>query len=86
MVPEVLTAFFSKSQADEKAEIKWPLEPWSADPEQVTQEGINIRTAVKKIDVWMAGNGNLSSFVNNITSEKHFTGCKSHWKLLVLWS
>ena len=33
-----------------KAEIKWPLEPWSADPEQVMQESIHIRTAAKKAD------------------------------------
>ena len=33
-----------------KAKIKWPLEPWSADPEQVMQESIHIRTAAKKTD------------------------------------
>ena len=33
--PEVLAGFFSKTQSEEKAEIKWPVEPWIADPEQV---------------------------------------------------
>ena len=48
--PEVLAGFFPKTQSDEKAEIKWPLEPWSADLEQVMQESIHIRTAAKKTD------------------------------------
>ena len=49
-VPEVLAGFFSRTHSDEKAEIKWPLEPWSADPEQVMQESIHIRTEAKKTD------------------------------------
>ena len=26
-VPEMLPGFFCKTQSDEKAEVKWPLEP-----------------------------------------------------------
>ena len=49
-MPEVLAGFFSKTQSDEKAESKWPVEPRIADPEQVMQESIHIRTAAKKTD------------------------------------
>lgn len=54
---EVLIAFFPRTQADEKGEIKLPLEPWSADPENIMRESINIRTAAKKTDVPGAGRG-----------------------------
>lgn len=49
---EVLAGFFSRTQFDERAEIKWP-----ADPEQVMQKSINIRTAATKTDFPGAGNG-----------------------------
>ena len=54
---EVLVAFFPRTRADEKGEIKLPLEPGSADPEQVLQESINVRTAAKKADIRVAGRG-----------------------------
>ena len=34
---------------------------------------------------WLIGE-NLSSFVNNITSETHYTGCKSYLRFLMLGS
>ena len=49
---EVLAGFFSRTQANGKAEIKFLL-----DPEQVLQESINIRTVAKKIEFPVAGNG-----------------------------
>lgn len=48
----MLAGFFSRTQANEKAEIKFLL-----DPEQVLQESINIRTVAKKIEFQVAGNG-----------------------------
>lgn len=52
-----VAAFFPCTQADENAEIKLLLEPWSADPEQVMRESINITTAATKTDLWVAGRG-----------------------------
>ena len=49
---EVLAGFFFRTQANEKAEINFIL-----DPEQVLQESINIRTVAKKIEFPVAGNG-----------------------------
>ena len=49
---ELLTQFFSRTQANEKAEIKFLL-----DPEQVLRESINIRTVAKKIEFPVVGNG-----------------------------
>lgn len=44
----MLAGFFSRTQANEKAEIKFLL-----DPEQVLQESINIRTVAKKSSQWL---------------------------------
>ena len=48
----MLAGFFFRTQANEKAEIKFLL-----DPEQVLQESINIRTVAKKIEFSVAGKG-----------------------------
>ena len=48
----MLAEFFSRTQANEKAEIKFLL-----DPEQVLQESISIRTVAKKIEFPVVGNG-----------------------------